>query len=334
MNTDMNVVNNRSLPHLCHQYQFSLRLPITSVLMSSKIERNGEIYIMKPNKPLLTVYMPVFNAAKFLDQSISSILDQTFSHFEFIIVDDASTDNSWKIIKSYAKKDKRIIAIKNKINLGVSLTSNIAISQAKGKFIARTDADDISTPDRLQKQLNYLKKHPQTIIVGGQCNIIDEDNHLIGLKKFPTQSSQIEKMIFWASPIQQGFVMINRSLLPKNFSWYSPSKLTAEEIDLYFQLLKYGQFANLPDNLYYYRQVSTSLSHQNPKKTFWITLQSRIKAIKNGFIPTPLSVLVNIFQIIIISILPNYLINSLWSLIRGIKKPNGLTVGSFAQSQL
>lgn len=109
----------------------------------------------KIKKPLITVYMPVFNAAAFLDQSISSIISQTFSDFEFIIVDDCSTDNSWKIIKSYAKKDKRIIAIKNKINLGVSLTSNIAISQSSGKFLARMDADDISFTDRLQKQLDF-----------------------------------------------------------------------------------------------------------------------------------------------------------------------------------
>lgn len=278
--------------------------------------------------------MPVFNAAKFLDQSISSILNQTFSNFEFIIVDDASTDNSWKIIKSYAKKDKRIIPIKNKINLGVSLTSNIAISQAKGKFLARMDADDISTPDRLEKQINFLKNNPNTIIVGGQCTIIDEDNRIIGIKKFPINQKQIENMIFWAVPIQQGYMMINRSLLPKKFAWYSPSKFSAEEIDLYFNLKKFGQFANLEDNLYYYRQVLSGLSHQNPKKTFWITLQSRLKAIKNGLYPNFYAVLINLCQIITISILPNQVIMSLWHLIRGIKKPSGLTVGTFAKAQV
>jgi glycosyltransferase involved in cell wall biosynthesis len=288
----------------------------------------------KIKKPLVSVIMPVYNPGRFLVESIESILNQTFSNFEFIIVDDASTDNSWKIIKSYAKKDKRIIAIKNKINLGVSLTSNIAISQAKGKFLARMDADDISTPNRLFKQINFLKNNLQTIIVGGQCSIIDENNQIIGLKKFPISQKQIKDMIFWAVPVQQGFMMINRSLLPKKFQWYSPSKFSAEEIDLYFNLLKYGKFANLSDNLYFYRQVSTSLSHQNPKKTFWITLQSRFKAINNGFYPNISAVLINICQIIIISIFPNQIITSLWSLIRGIKKPIGLTVESFAQSQL
>lgn len=281
----------------------------------------------KIKKPLVSVIMPVYNPGRYLVESIESILNQTFSDFELIIIDDASTDNSWKIIKSYSKKDSRIIAIKNKINLGVSLTSNIAISYARGKFLARMDADDISTPDRLQKQVNFLNKNPKTVVVGGQCTIIDENNQTIGYKKFPINEKQILDMIFWAVPIQQGYMMINRSLLPKNFVWYSPSKFSAEEIDLYFNLLKYGQFANLSDNLYFYRQISTSLSHQNPKKTFWITLKSRLNAVKNGFRPSILAIIINIIQIIVISAFPNQVIMSLWYFIRGIKNLNSQSIG-------
>ena len=278
--------------------------------------------------------MPVYNPGIHLIGAIESILNQTFIDFEFIIVDDASTDNSWKIIKSFAKKDNRIIPLKNKINLGVSLTSNIAISQAKGKYIARMDSDDISTPDRIRKQVDFLKNNPETVLIGGQCTIINENNQIIGEKKFPTTNKQINNMIFWAVPVQQGFMMINRSLLPKKFSWYSPSKFSAEEVDLYFNLLKFGQFANLNDNLYFYRQLSTSLSHQNPKKTFWITLKSRLRAINNGFYPSLIAILINILQIIIISVLPNHFIMSLWHYIRGIKKPTNITVGSFVNAQV
>lgn len=264
--------------------------------------------------------MPVYNPGKYLVDAIDSILSQTFSNFEFIIVDDASTDGSWKIIKSFAKKDSRIIAFKNKINLGVSLTSNIAISQARGKYIARMDSDDVSTPDRLQKQVDFLKNHPQTIVVGGQCAIVDENNQVVGFKKFPLTQNQIKDMIFWAVPIQQGYMMVNTSLLPKNFTWYHPSKFSAEEVDLYFNLFKYGDFANLPDNLYFYRKISTSLSHQNPKKTFWITLKSRLNAVKNGFNPSLLAVIINLIQIGVILVIPTQIIMSLWYLIRGISK--------------
>lgn len=275
---------------------------------------------MKNKKPLITVYMPVFNAAKFLDQSIQSILQQTFTDFEFIIIDDASTDNSWKIIKSYAKTDKRIVAIKNHINLGVSLTSNIAISKSNGQFLARMDADDISFPTRFEKQIKFLKKHPKNIAVGGQCLVIDQDNQIIGNKNFPTDFKKLSKMIFWAVPIQQPSMMVNLKLLPKDFVWYSPNKTSAEEIDLMFRFMLYGQINNLSENLLYYRHLDTSLSHRDPKKTFSLTIKSRIAALKMGFKPNILAILINISQIIVVSILPNYFINQVWSLLRGINK--------------
>jgi len=285
-------------------------------------------------KPLITVYMPVFNAAQFLDQSISSILNQTFSNFEFIIVDDASTDNSWKIIKSYAKKDKRIIAIKNKINLGVSLASNIAISQASGKFLARMDADDISFTDRLQKQIDFFKKNKSTVAIGGQCVVIDEFNNVIGNKNFPTKFNKIKDMIFWAVPLQQPSMMINLSKLPKNFTWYQPNQSSAEEINLMFRFMQYGQISNLADNLLFYRHLNNSLSHKNPKATFKLTLKSRFNAIKLGFRPSFIAIILNLMQLIVVGLIPNSLIYDIWYRIRGIKKPTGITVGSFAQSQL
>jgi len=277
---------------------------------------------MKSKKPLITVYMPVFNAAKFLDQSIQSILSQTFSNFEFIIIDDASTDDSWKIIKSYSKVDKRIIAIKNHINLGVSLTSNIAISKARGKFLARMDADDISLPNRFEKEIKYLTGHSKTVAVGSQCFVINENNQIIGNKNFPTIFKQLAKMIFWAIPMQQPSMMINLSKLPKNFVWYSPTKTSAEEVDLMFRFMLYGRINNLPDYLLYYRHLDSSLSHQNPKNTFKLTIKSRLAAIKMGFKPTFMAVLLNICQILVISLLPNYLINQIWCLLRGINKPD------------
>jgi len=280
----------------------------------------------KFKKPVVSVYMPVFNAGPYLIQSIESILNQTFQNFEYIIVDDCSTDDSWKIIKKYAKQDKRIRIFKNKINLGVSLTSNIAISQARCKYIARMDADDISTPTRLQKQLQFLKSNPKAVVVGGQCTIIDSENRLIGTKKFPTSTSKINDMLFWAVPIQQGYMMVNRSLLPKKFAWYSASKSSAEEVDLYFQLSQYGILANLPDNLYYYRQINTSLSHLNPKKTFYLTLQSRLIALKKGFQPSVKAVFLNLAQIFIITILPSFLIYQLWYFIRGVNQPNSQVI--------
>lgn len=277
--------------------------------------------------------MPVWNAATYLPAAIESILSQTFTRFEFIIIDDASTDDSWKIIKKYARLDKRIRAYKNKINLGVSLTSNIAIAHARCQYLARMDADDISVSNRLEKQLAYLKKHKKTVLVGGQCTLVNEQNQVIGTKSFPTNPQKVKNMMFWAVPTQQGYMMVNRSLLPKKFNWYEPSKRSAEEVNLYFQLIKYGDITNLPDNLYFYRQVEGSLSRLNPKKTFALTLQSRLLALKNGYRPTFLSILINLAQIFAISILPSNTIYHLWYLVRGVTQPkSNFPVVSFSKS--
>jgi glycosyltransferase involved in cell wall biosynthesis len=282
---------------------------------------------MTIKKPLVTIYMPVFNTEEYLSQSIESILNQTFSNFEFIIVDDASTDNSWKIIKSYANKDKRIIPIKNRINLGVSLTSNIAISIAKGKFLARMDADDISLPHRLEQEINFLTANPSVIAVGGQCTIIDEFNRPLGKKNFPILPSDLKKMIFWAIPMQQPSMMVSLSRLPKNFTWYSQNKSSAEEVDLFFRFMSFGDIANLNDEVLLYRHLGNSLSHRNPKETFKLTLQSRFNALKNGFKPSFWAIIINLIQIIVISIFPSQIILSLWYFIRGVKKISSDFVG-------
>lgn len=265
--------------------------------------------------------MPVYNSGEFLAPAIVSILSQSYKNFEFIIVDDASTDNSWKTIRSFAKADKRIRIYRNSINLGVSLTANIATSHAKGRYLARMDSDDISSPDRLQKQINFFKKHPQTILIGGQCTIINELNQVIGYKNFPLSPHEaLMDMLFWAVPIQQGFMMINLQKLPSNFTWYEAGKKTAEEIDLFFRLSEYGKFANLADNLYFYRQLSGSLSHQNPKKTFYLTLQSRLLAVKNGYQPSIKAWFLNFAQIFLVAILPTSAIYNIWYLVRGVSQ--------------
>jgi len=274
--------------------------------------------------PLVSVIMPVFNSAPFLSQAIESILTQSYKNFELIIIDDASTDTSKKIISQFVKNNKRVRFVKNKINLGVSLSTNIGISQAKGQLIAKMDSDDIALPYRLEKQVKFLQNHPKCVAVGGQCIVIDEENNVIGNKVFPTIASKTKDMIFWAVPIQQPSIMIRTNLLPKDFSWYSKSKSSAEDVDLMFRLLNFGQLKNLSQNVLLYRHRSNSLSHTNPKLTFRLTLQSRLNAIKNGYRPSLKAIILNIAQVITISLLPNSLINQLWSILRGINKVNAL----------
>jgi len=139
----------------------------------------------KINKqPLVSVIMPVYNAGDFLRPAIKSILKQTYKNFELIIIDDASTDNSWAIIKDFKTKNPRkIITIKLKRNLnkGGDACANVGYRKAKGEFVARMDADDISDPKRLEKQVDYLLKNKDIFMVGTQAWVIDKKGEIIGI---------------------------------------------------------------------------------------------------------------------------------------------------------
>ena len=130
------------------------------------------------SSPLLTVLMPVYNAKKFLDESIGSILNQTYSNFELLILDDASTDNSLKIIRTHAKEDKRIKILVNKTNQGEAKCRNRLLKTSKTEFIAWMDADDISLEDRLQKQMDFLKQNHNIDAVGVQYSAFGSSGNL------------------------------------------------------------------------------------------------------------------------------------------------------------
>lgn len=125
--------------------------------------------------PEVSVIMGVFNSAKKVGVAIESILNQTFTDFEFIICDDASTDNTYETIKEYAGKDKRIKLLKNEKNLGLAGTLNICLESARGKYIARMDDDDFSHPQRFEKQIKFLDENPEYAIVGTSKNYFDEN---------------------------------------------------------------------------------------------------------------------------------------------------------------
>lgn len=271
----------------------------------------------KNNQPLISIVMPVYNAGDFLVEAIESILKQTYKNFEFIIVDDASNDNSWKILKKYKKKDKRIRIYRLKKNIGISQTVKFAIEKTKGKFLARMDADDIAHPKRLEKQLFYLLKNPKTVAVGTQCYLINEKGKIIGEKKFPTKFKEIYHYIFKFVPLQQPTLMINRSMLPKDFQYYVDGMNTAEEIELIFKLFQYGKVENLKEKLHYYRIHSKNTSLKNLKQTFILTLLSRIKAIFfYGYKPSLLGIIFSLVQLLIVLILPSSLVIKLYWIIR------------------
>jgi glycosyltransferase involved in cell wall biosynthesis len=272
------------------------------------------------SQPLISVVMPVYNAGDFLVEAIESIRNQTYKNFEFIIVDDASIDNSWKILKRFIKKDERIRIFKLEENVGVSQTVKFAIEKTKGSFLARMDADDIAHPKRLEKEVNYLLKNSQTVAVGTQCQLINKDGKTIGKKVFPTKFEDIYKYIFTFIPVQQPTLMINKTKLPKDFEYYYDSMDTAEEVELLFKLFQYGHVENLKERLHSYRLHDKNTSLRNLKKTFFLTLVSRIKAIfKYEYKPTILGIISTIIQSLIILLLPSKIILKIYWMLRELK---------------
>jgi glycosyltransferase involved in cell wall biosynthesis len=224
--------------------------------------------------PAISVLISVYNAEKYVSFAIESILNQTFSDFEVIIVDDCSSDASWSICQKYVQQDSRIIAIRNKINLGGCETLNVGLRLVKGKYVARQDNDDWSYEDRLAKQFHFMEAHPDVGIVGGSMEIIDETEKIIAKRSYNLTNKAIRKKIFQYSPFAHPLVMIRKSILD-SVGYYNCEFAPADDYDLYFRIGKISDFANLNDILLKYRVVSTSLTNTRTKKMELATIKIR-----------------------------------------------------------
>jgi glycosyltransferase involved in cell wall biosynthesis len=267
----------------------------------------------KNQNPLVSVIMPVYNAGNFLMEAIESILNQTYQNFEFIIVDDASTDNSFNVINYYAKIDKRIKPLRNKKNLGIAKTINKALSHVKGQFIARMDADDIAMPNRLEKQVEFLINNPEIGVLGSQMFEINEKNIITNVRKVPLTNKNIKKNLFITQTIQNPTLMVNKKNIPEGILTYDPKFSPVDDLDVFFKLARYTKFANLPNYLIFYRKHKSNSSLKNIRKTFFLTIKARINAVlKYGYRPNFISIIINILQTFAIFTLPQNLIYKLF----------------------
>jgi glycosyltransferase involved in cell wall biosynthesis len=212
--------------------------------------------------------MPVYNAEQFLEESIKSILKQTFTDFELLIGDDGSTDCSSEIISSF--KDERITVIRNEKNLGISNTLNKLIAACNGEYIARQDSDDISLDKRLQKQVEFLDKNPDIGLCGTQISVFGSNK-----KRFrvPLQDEDVKASMLVFSPICQPTVMYRKSSLTKQ---YNPAFVVAEDYALCYELSKSTKLANLPTVLLKYRWHENSISRT--KENLMVDTVKSIKA--------------------------------------------------------
>lgn len=263
--------------------------------------------------------MPVYNAAPYVGEAIDSIRKQSLRNWELLIVDDASTDGSWTIISEAAKTDKRIKISRNRTNIGLVKSLNAIIPKTRGIFVARMDADDISLPKRLQKQVTYLRRHPDVVACGGQELIIDEKGINIAYKYFPTDPESCYRMIANFMVIQPPLLMawgnIFRSLRYENHIFKN------DDISMHFKLLRQGSFGNVDEIIFKYRKRSDSITHRNPKRVFFLALAVRLNAIRHhAYRPTLNNALLLCAETLIVALLPNSVLIGLFELIRHTTK--------------
>jgi glycosyltransferase involved in cell wall biosynthesis len=222
----------------------------------------------------VSIVMSVYNAERYLREAIDSILTQTFSNFEFIIVNDGSTDNSLQIIESY--KDERIVLL-NQENTGLAKALNKGIDFSKGRFIARMDADDISLPTRLQKQYDFLKRNPEYIAVGSSAIIIDVNGNYIFTSFIATTDDEAKKNLP-KTPFYHSAVMFQKKEFLKAGK-YCEAMLKSQDTVLFNRMAKYGKFYNIKEPLLRYRIVPTANSTRSNygRDRFLTILEKAIK---------------------------------------------------------
>lgn len=218
---------------------------------------------MNPN---ISVVMSVYNGEEYLPESIQSILNQTYINFEFIIIDDASTDNSWEILKSFSEKDNRLRLFRNEKNIGIEgfiKNLNFGCKKAQSKYIARIDQDDISRKDRLQLQFDFLESNPDIFIAGSAMRKIDVTGNIIGKMNAPLNDKTIRELMPKKISLYHPVIMFRKEYYE---TFYRDKIRYCEDYDFYLRIMTDSfKMANLEDYLLDYRILHNSMSRKQDK---------------------------------------------------------------------
>jgi len=219
----------------------------------------GRSDVVLENAPEITVLMSVFNGENWLSESIESVLNQTFSSFEFIIVDDGSTDSSVAIIRQYQQQDPRIQLI-TKSNSGLADSLNQGICIARGKWIARLDADDICELNRLERQITFAQHNSDVVFVGSAHSIINSDGKVEGVHYYPTSHAQLLSNLIAIRKYPAHSSALFNAEVVRSLGGYRPRMKRSQDWDLWLRTSEMGNLASLRDPLirlrYHPEQIS------------------------------------------------------------------------------
>ncbi len=228
---------------------------------------------MPKKPPQITVLMSAYNAENTVSQSIESILSQIFTNFEFIIFDDGSTDSTKSIVESYAAKDKRIVSHSHK-NIGLTKTLNKGIQLAKGQYIGRQDADDVSYPTRLGKQIELMDASPDILVCGSNCDNIYPDGTKTQWGWENTEA--LNKSVFYKTPFAHSTALIRTTDI-KEMNGYNEQMKTAQDAELWMRFAERGKIAMLQEPLLLRRVSMTSISKSKQTQQFSDVFKARME---------------------------------------------------------
>jgi glycosyltransferase involved in cell wall biosynthesis len=205
------------------------------------------------NAPVVSVVVPVYNAARYLESALGSVFAQTFADFEIVAVDDGSTDHSKAILERLAASDARLRVI-SRPNTGIVGALNDALAAARGEFVARMDADDLCMPARFATQVDYLRRHADCVCVGSAFLYMDAEGGLIKECQRPADHSVIERELLSGNGgiIIHPAAMFRRDAI-EHAGRYRENAQWIEDLDLYLRLARFGRLTNLPEVLFHYR---------------------------------------------------------------------------------
>ena len=226
---------------------------------------------MNKIKPLVSILLPVHNCEKYLSTCLKSLTSQSYKNIEIVAIDDCSKDNSFKILKAFAKKHKRIRVYRNIKNYGRAVTLNRLIKKAKSSLIAFMGSSDIAYTHRIKKQVKFILEHPKIAAVGSQCVFINDKNRLLGKSKFPLHgiSMQFET------------VLVNKALLPKDVLRFDTNSKPYLYSDVFIRLMNYGKLANLKEFLHC-RRSNPNVYFSDLRKNIISLAKLWIKSVANS----------------------------------------------------
>lgn len=232
------------------------------------------------NNPKVSIVMPVYNQEEYIQETLNSLLTQTFKDFELIIVNDGSSDKTAEIISKF--KDQRIKLFNNQTNKGLVYSLNKGLKEAKGQYIARADGDDIYLPARLTKQVEFLDSHSDYVIVGCDATKIDQNGKEIGEINHPETDYQIRmRVLKWSNVLLHPGVVFRAQTIKKVGGYRRLFSIGAEDYDLWFRLLREGKAYNIKEKLMKRRFISLAYSQKHHKRVELMAIVARLVNLPN-----------------------------------------------------